>query len=320
MTEKLNNIDLEFIRLGQNILADRWLESVVHQSAVPAINLPLASKLIHKAQLTQQPLVFVGIGCQDWQKLDQQTWHIGKVSPENKRARRFAEEISQFQSSLTSLGIKSRFNLSLSNVELECPLVQSLDSAIDDLEWARNNARISQENLASLIDRAGGQINWFDHWQIFKTHQSSASSYAEFMTNLFNFDLSHTAQIFVGTGQIGPIWLDCQSTSFNEVARLFQTVAADSNLPILAPFKNAGNWHAKPVSQNNFPNATRLMAEFRLKPAAGKSEWVNKNLRMPDPVILAALKALGINDFTIDDDWEKRKQAIEILALIAFNN
>jgi len=320
------NLNLE---LAQKSLVSLWLEQVNQQSLAPIINQEKAVDLLSQAKSTKQEVAFVAIGCADWvdwSNAEEKIWHVGRIDKTNKRLSRFTNEVLSFQQALLSFGINSVINISLSNVEMHDERPQGLDGRFDDQPLAQNNIDASNQALIDKFSEAKINFQFFDHWHLvnqlgFVTPRKF-DTYLDFIKVLYAFDLSFTGPALVKSNQIGPVWLNIQAFSFPELVATLrkeaETCAPD--LPILSPFKNASNWHAKPETENRFLNAIELMAsQFQFKLTSSETNWREKNLKLPDPVILAALNVLEIQDFIINDDWEKRKLAIEILAQIAFN-
>jgi hypothetical protein len=318
----------ENLHRSQRQLLESWLHRVDSSCVKPVQNPGGAIELLHQAKITGQALSFVAIGCADWQDWSdghEKVWHIGKINSDNKRARRFAEEVAQWQNSLSSLGINSVINFSLSNVEILDPIGSNLDSRLDDPEIAAGNVGSSNQEMAHLLRAAGANIRQFDHFQIWQrlAQPTRARNSLEFLDSLIRFDFSVTAPLLVDPNEVGPIWLDIQSFAFKESSHLFRLLASEAapDLPLITPFRNSGNWHARPETKNTFPDIFELLnREFGFKPAQSQSEWKEKALKIPDSATLAALRALGVTNLVTDDNWEKRKEAIEALALIAFNN
>lgn len=318
------------IELAKTRLLSTWLENVNCQSLTPIVNFDKTVNLFHQAQSSGQILAFIAIGCADWvdwSNSSEKIWHVGKIEATNKRLNRFAHAVLAFQQALLSFGVNSTINISLSNVEMHDERPQGLDGRFDDLTLAKENISLSNKMMMNKFSELGINCTFFDHWQLvtqlgFVT-QKQFSAYLDFIKDLYSFDLSCTGHALVGPGQLGPVWLDIQSFSFPELIITLRKEAqfCAPDLPILSPFKNASNWHAQAEPENHFPNIFELMHnQFQFKPAQSKEEWLEKSLKLPDEIILAALEALGITDIIIDNNWTKRKQAIEILSLIAFNN
>lgn len=333
----LKNMTLEIspgqIEAGKNRLVSLWLESVDKQSPAPIVNFNHAVELLNLAQKTKQPVAFVAIGCADWHKWDtpeEKTWHVGKIDLNNKRANRFARELKSFQGTLESFGVDSMINLSLSNVEMNDPhRLPEFDGRFDDQETAQINVELSNHNLADILAAAKVKSRLFNHWQLIQQlgfgqiFPTPPTTYQEYMGRLYAFDLTQTALALTKTNQLGPIWLDIQTLSFPELVSELRLQAASQApvLPIMAPFKNCGNWHSKPEPENHFSDIFELMhSNFHCKPAATQTEWLEKTLKLPDSIILTALTTLGISSFSIDDNWDRRKKAVDLLANIAFNN
>lgn len=316
------------IESARQSLVLSWLKSVDQVCVVPTVNLSMAANLITQAQSSGATLAFVAIGCADWvdwSNESEKIWHIGKIDAKNKRALRFADEIKSFQQALSSFQVNSVINFSLSNVEIHDSRTQTLGGKFDDQTQAQENINISNQLLTEIFSQSGINFNPFNHWELVNQlgfdSTRQFTTYFDFINSLYAFDLAHTAPGLIQPGQIGPIWLDIQSFSFPELVTALRNEAkiCMPDLPILSPFKNAGNWHAKPETANRFPDIFELMQHnFNFKSATSIEEWQEKALKLPDEVILAALNALGFIDIQINDDWNNRKQAIKLLAQIAF--
>lgn len=326
----ITEIPITLIEQGRNRLLSSWLKIVEQKSLASIINFDRTVAFFQQAQKTGQTIAFVAIGCADWVDWStekEKIWHVGRVDSSNKRLDRFTNEVGFFQNSLLSFGINSIINISLSNAEMFDNRPQGLDGRFDDLDLARQNVFLSNQSLTAKLAEKKINFKLFNHWQLIQqlgfVTQKSFSLYLDFIKELYCFDLSITGPNLVNSDQIGPIWLDIQSFSWPELVEAMRRNAqiCAPELPILAPFINAGNWHAKPEPENRFPNAFELMQEkFNFKPANSKPEWLAKTVKLPDNLILSALQALGFQDFTIDDNWDRRKQAVDLLANIVFNN
>lgn len=313
---------------GKNALLHQWLNHVEDHSLTPSTNLGHAKEILHQSQISGQTVAFVAIGCADWVDWSNETekiWHIGKIDPSNKRAERFVNEVSDFQRSLTTLGITSVINIALSNVEMNNPHSQGLDGRFDDHQLAKENIATSNQSISKMLLSAGVNCQSFDHWKTinqlgFNEPVRIPNSYLDFIKTLYSFDLTRTGKALVRPNQLGPIWLDIQSFNFPELVEAFrqELKRLALELPILAPFKNCGNWHSKAEPKNFFPTALDLMQSWQRRPAESPTTWVEKTLHLPDETILAALNTFEVNDLAISG-WKERIDAVRVLSIIAFS-
>jgi len=278
-----------------------WL-TILEQNKVSEIRQPIINKerlleLIITAQRTQQPLVFVAIGCQDWIKPEwgdpRKDRIMGKISPEDKRVRRFVNEMSSFSQALSSFEVPHRIHFSLSDIEALIHIeLHNMGLVIHDPDKSRLELYVI--NLATSIQLNGGVVEPFIHskilqklfqfptlqgYQEFLTGQSDPS-YRDFLDREYVVDLSLVANYFVRPNELGPVWLDIQSFNFEDDVISFEKMAQETNpeMPILSIMPNAGNWHGRTKPQGIFPQRSEILSlliGLNQQPK-GEEDWSRK--------------------------------------------
>lgn len=309
----------------------RWLEILegirVSEHREPIINKEQFLQMLEMARVTQQPIVFVAIGCQDWVKPE---WSetdtdriMGKVTAENKRAKRFVAELAGFSQALSSFNVPHRIHFSLSDIEALMHIhLQNLGLVIhnDDAEEVlKRNVRF----LAQKLQENGAQVEPFNHSQILqkilgtedlaemqsKISGSGEVNYRQFLDNLYVLDIETTAQQFIGENEVGPAWLDIQSFNFIDDVIALQNTAAQvaPEMPILSLFPNAGNWHAGQQATVTFPSKQDVVARMIGSQSTPQTqeEWLNKVHRTKDRDLISVLENLGQDGVAISSGPEK---------------
>lgn len=325
-------------------LLDRWVSELegisLSENRSAVINREQLLASLIEAHRTQQPLVFVAIGCQDWIKPEwidnQEDRLLGKIRVDDKRVKRFIAEMAQFSASLRSLHIPHRFHLSLSDVE---PLMhiklQNMGLVIQNpeaVEFLDQNVT----GLTTQLQSHGVAIEPFSHAHVLADHFQTTSldelqtmiagkknpSNREFLDGLYAVDLTHTCTSFVAPNEVGPVWLDIQSFNFSEevasLAQIAQDVSPD--LPILSVFPNAGNWRAAHHTSPKFSSREQLLAEIVGLQSLPQTpqEWWKKLHKSKDEAISGALLLLGQEPVTITSGQEK-SLAVRMFMKAAFD-
>lgn len=323
-------------------LIEMWVESLTEAGKgiveVPIENKDIFIDLLLTAQREQKTLVFMAIGCPDWIKPE---WGdpthdrlIGEIDKKNKRGQRFSQEIALFQQALTSFNIPHRIHFSLSNVELAMQIeLKNMGLEIHSMD-PLNNLAESMNVLVENVQDLGGRIEPFDHLELVRQllqeddlallqsiiARSSAPTMREFLDALYAFDVTQTAPALVNDDEIGPVILDTQTFEFTDDVIALRTAAKklDPDLPILAIFSNAGNWHAAPSPLSSIMNKKEFLADQLEIPFKENPEEIAQQLlNQSDATVVRFLENLG-HSLTIENHEEKLS-AIQMLMLIAYN-
>ncbi|MBI3980703.1 hypothetical protein HY345_01775 [Candidatus Microgenomates bacterium] len=310
----------------------------VNQSAVSRqINGDVFRLFLSEARDKQLPLTFVAITCPDWIKPREGNPDvdrvIGLVDKKNKRARRFAAEISNFQNALNTFGVRADIFFAVSNVELPLHLaLNNMGLVIHNPETAERNIASSQINLSELITDSGGIVTSFDHMEMIKKFLKtddleeiqrqiagkSNPTMREFLDGLYEFDLSFTVPSFRSPNSPGIVYLDIQSFGFIDDVLSFRIIGnrVAPTLPVLAPFNNSGDWHGAPRGETHFPTKFEIIArELQLKDVpANEQELFRLISPLPDAVLSDFLNRKGVP--VIVNSRESKKDAISKVLFI----
>lgn len=328
----------------ENALLSRWadhLEKIqISEHREPVINKEKLLALMEEAQATQNPLVFIALGCQDWIKPE---WGdpdvdriMGRIRPDDKRAKRFITEMASFSSSLRSLSIPHRIHFSLSDIEALLHIhLQNMGLTIHN----QDASEIVGKNVSVMADKLlehGVHVSPFIHSQVLaellgantleemQTQIAGTTEiyYQDFLRNLYITDIQKTRKHFVGEDGLGPVWLDIQSFNFTEDVTSLEQAARTfaPEMPILSIFPNAGNWHATHQPSVQFPSRDDLIAQMMGLSATPQSqaEWLKKLHKTRDDVLVEAFERFQQERPTITSGSEKTL-AVRMFFQLAFN-
>lgn len=315
-------------------LLELWLNGFESVCSLPTVNKERFDDLIKKAQTNNKTLVFIALGCQNWLIPDwgnpEENRIISLIGKDNKKAQRFATGLTSFQRALESFDVQTEIHFSLSDIEARLHLqLQNMGLTIHNSESALENQDKNIASIVELVKKAGGNIIPFSHSKLIEETLETRSlqeiqtliaghknpTMREFLDGLYAFDLSQLVAHFTTPNKLGPVWLDIISINFQEDIHILRQLASRlaPDLPIIAPFKNGGNWHAKPVAESTFLTKKEMVSdELAIDSRLTKEDWLRQARGKPDQAIANLLAKLEFQ-MTINSSEDQ----VEALALLA---
>jgi len=299
----------------------------------------LFSQLLSLSGETEQPLLFILMGCHDWKK---PSWGnpetdrlIGKISKSGKRIQRFAQELTSFQIAIQSLtNTPHHFFLSLSETEAIMHHTQKNMGLVIHNNDLPGDLKSNLQNLSQSIEEQGSTITPFSHLEVIKKFfrtdnlleiQQKLSTnpqnphFDDFLKNLYGLDVRHLPDFFSTPNTIGTILLDLISTDYEDDRKILQSQRDKNNpsLVILNPFNNAGNWESRPSPSNLFPTKLGMISQaLDINPTLPAEEWFDKAHQAHDKKVTNLLAKLNI--FVTIHDSNTKTDAVNKLIEIAF--
>lgn len=342
MTKEIVNISE--INHATELLIDQWLTHIQEVSTITPTN-PLSLKsAILTAKISGNPINFIAIGCQNWQR--EKTGRITNEQNQNmfirpisgKRSQKCASELASLQRSLDSFGVDSVILQSISNVEALAHINHGNMGITISNDDAIVVANESTNELSRLLEEAGAKSVSFNHLEVLKTIsgfnnidsiqrffcEGDSPNPHVFLKNLYRFDLKILAEHLPSLLQQKPgpiVWLDIQSSSFEAEFLSFRAIAGEvnPNLPIIGPFANSGNWGSKHKGVSSFPTKDSLIRQnLNIRPDLPLEQFQQALWNTKDEKIQTFLGELGISIGQINSK-DAKAQAVQILQILQQN-
>ncbi len=305
----------------EHLLLQRWMEQIgMVQNPQSFI------ALLQSSLQTKRPVVFFGKGCPHLittpRGRNRTHKAIGAQRNHTNRVKRFSKELASFQAALQSFSIPHRIHLSLSDVEARMYNEHPAMGVVLHNDDLHESLKTNEQFFRDAIAAAGAFATLFSHSQTLQSLSGPRDLKAatviprDFLDRLYEFDLTTTAPHFVSRDELGPVWLDIQSTSFADEMTAQQRAAHTiaPTMPVLSAFPNAGNWNSGVVGTRDFWTKEDVLAAILgLKQVPQPNEWRNKLHRIPDPQIIDILSRSSRRDDIQILDGVDKNLAVSII-------